>query len=194
MSVSDPLSALDWVFAAGFPLLDCRTAGDSGQCNGTDTCGLIGRTSLCVNDACTDDSGGPGAGFMFPHMVNSSARPYGALSVEDAEAQFDAKVAAAFETPASAPFESFLDFSLVVYAKSLDRWLEGIENHTTALAAAAHAASSSRDLDSEDAVALSRRLAAPASGNASSKPWVVLRWIDNQNATWCVRRRARGGA
>lgn len=30
MSVSEPLVALDWAFGAGWPIIDCRTAGDGG--------------------------------------------------------------------------------------------------------------------------------------------------------------------
>ena len=40
---------------------------------------------------CTGGTG-PGNGFMFPHMINASARPDDALSVEDTEAQFTARV------------------------------------------------------------------------------------------------------
>ena len=136
MSVSDPLSALDWAFAAGWPLLDCRTPGDSGQCNGTDTCGLIGRTSLCPNDACVDGGLAPGPpnSFMFPHMVNASSRPYDDLSIEETERQFTAKLSAAFASSASSGggYDPFLDFSLVVYAASLEPWIAGVDNATDA--------------------------------------------------------------
>ena len=68
MSVSDPLAALTWCFdVAKFPLEDCRTAGAAGaQCNGTDTCGLVGRTALCRDAACEiSPLPGPDPGFMW---------------------------------------------------------------------------------------------------------------------------------
>ena len=113
MSVSNPLDALDWVLGAGWPLVDCRTDDDGGQCNGLDDCGLIGRTSLCADDECSGGTG-PGGGFMFPHMINASARPYDGLSVEDTEAQFTARVDQAFSTNV---YDPYLDYSLMLYAK-----------------------------------------------------------------------------
>ena len=117
MAVSNPLKALDWVIDEGkWPVQDCRTAGNDSICNGVEDCGLIGRTSLCPNKDCAI-SPGPGDAFMFPHMINASARPIGAVSVEAVEAAFDAKYAHALSTGA---YDAFLDFSLVVYASSLD--------------------------------------------------------------------------
>ena len=122
MAVSNPLKALDWVIDEGkWPVQDCRTAGNESICNGVEDCGLIGRTSLCPNKECAI-SPGPGDAFMFPHMINASARPIGAVSVEAVEAAFDAKYAQALSTGA---YDAFLDFSLVVYASSLDAWAAG---------------------------------------------------------------------
>ena len=123
MAVSDPLTALDFAIKY-FPVIDCRSSSNA-QCNGTDTCGLIGRTNLCGSDACPQAMG-PGSTLMFPHMINATARPYGSVSVADVEKQFDRKFKAAAMTK---KYDSFLDFALVVYAKSLDRWLKPLATH-----------------------------------------------------------------
>lgn len=122
MAVSNPLKALDWVIDEGkWPVQDCRTPGNNSICNGIQDCGLIGRTSLCPNKECAI-SPGPGDAFMFPHMINASARPIGDVSVEAVEAAFDAKYAHAL---AAGAYDAFLDFSLVVHASSLDAWADG---------------------------------------------------------------------
>ena len=144
-------------------------ASQGGQCNGVDTCGLIGRTSLCTNDACTGGTG-PGGGFMFPHMINASSRPYDGLSVEDTEAQFTTRYDQAFSTNM---YDPFLDYSLVLYAKSLDKWInstvEWVESKETRLAAS-HSP-------------LSPSLQA-GSNSSSVKPYMALSWTDNTDAQW----------
>ena len=62
-------------------------------------------------------------------MINASARPFDDMSTSEAEAQFDAKIEAAFST---GNFDSFLDFALVVYAKNLDTWISKVANFTGA--------------------------------------------------------------
>lgn len=122
MAVTDPISALDWVLDVGkWPVNDCRTPGNATFCNGAQACGRVGRTSVCATPGC-ETGPGPGDQFMFPHMVNASARPIGDASVAAVEAAFDAKFARAL---AADSYDAFLDFSLIVHAASLDPWANG---------------------------------------------------------------------
>lgn len=151
LAVSNPLDALHWVYSVGFPVINCR---GSQFCNATDKCGLIGRSNLCKTQACKESS--PMASFMWPHMINASGRPYADLSIERAEAEFDAKVGASFS---KLMYDPFLDYSFVVYAKSLDKWIQGV-----------------------DAVTNSSEAAPFKDGR--TKKWLALQWKDNVNATW----------
>lgn len=151
LAVSNPIKALDWAFAAGFPIIDCR--GSEQDCNATDECGLIGRSNLCKTKECKKV--GPLDTFMWPHMINASGRPYADMSIETAEAEFEAKVSASFS---KLVYDPFLDYSFVVYAKSLDTWIQGV-----------------------DAVSESRQ---SASSEGRTKKWLALRWNDNKNTTW----------
>jgi hypothetical protein len=89
-------------------------------------------------------------------MINASGRPYADLSIERAEAEFDAKVNAAF---AQLMYDPFLDYSFVVYAKSLDQWILGV-----------------------DAVSSSGKATAFKEGR--TKKWLALQWKDDTNKTW----------
>ena len=59
------------------------------------------------------------------HTVNASTRPFGETNVDALEAAFDARLAAAFGAKDAS--EPFLDFSAVLFAASLDRYLEAFD-------------------------------------------------------------------
>ena len=125
MSVDDPHAALAFM-QKHFPVEACddpALAQPGGMCNGTFTCGSVGRSQLKQSSASTYGLGAglPGGNLPFSiHMVNATCRPVKASSLTPAAAGalFDAKIAAA-TAAAGSGYDQFMDYSLVVLAADL---------------------------------------------------------------------------
>eukprot|EP00937_MAST-01D_sp_MAST-1D-sp2_P004578 g4578.t1 len=128
MTADDPHSALAFM-QAHFPVEACDAPGlaqPGALCNGTFTCGSVGRSQLKQSSVSTygASAGLPGANIPFSiHMVNATCRPVNerSLTPAAAEVQFDAKFTAA--VVAGGGYDHFMDYALVVLAADLGSWL-----------------------------------------------------------------------
>ena len=77
----------------------------------------------CYDDECSKVDPTPNNDtqplLMFPHLVNLTSHPYGSVSVREIEQHYSSKIIAAYEKQA---YDAFMDISLVVFAKSIERY------------------------------------------------------------------------
>eukprot|EP00656_Telonema_subtile_P005667 TRINITY_DN12585_c0_g1_i3.p1 TRINITY_DN12585_c0_g1~~TRINITY_DN12585_c0_g1_i3.p1 ORF type:complete len:447 (-),score=102.25 TRINITY_DN12585_c0_g1_i3:54-1394(-) len=111
-SASRPIDNFNWL--AKYLPVQCQDS--STVCNTSFTCGSSGRGALCTNEECKWESLSFGL-----HLVNMSARPYGTTDNFEVENHFTAKLSRAMRR---GQYDSFMDQSTVLYAGSIDGYLE----------------------------------------------------------------------
>lgn len=121
-SASDPIAFFSWM--STYLPIHCQD--QATPCNTTFRCGASGRASLCSNAACTYPSNPTSGGFGL-HLVNTSARPYGEVDNWEVEQFFARKLQHAFSNNL---YDSFMDFSTVLYADSLDSMIALLQRDT----------------------------------------------------------------
>jgi len=115
-SASDPIA--NFAFMTKYLPVHCQDAFTT--CNDTFKCGTSGRGALCTDDACTYDN----FGAFGIHTVNLTARPHGGTDNIDVENHFYHKLQTGFK---AGMYDSFMDYSLVLYAASLDHYVAAFE-------------------------------------------------------------------
>jgi len=116
-AVSNPSDAAAWI--RKYMPVQCEAGSDVSEyslCDRTDSCGSYVRLAL----------NGSNEGHTAPcfgiHLVHAKERPEGSTSIKSVEKHFDSRM----EALDSNEYDAFMDFALVLYANSLDTYIDSL--------------------------------------------------------------------